>query len=135
MARMWDPTFLCLLATAAATCSNYALRVAIGTCFIGASEEAGWTLAQRGSLLGAFFWGYLLGNAGVVFIVNRWGGYRVLGAALCAWSACALFLPFAFDVGGYYGFWGCTALLGFVESVSGGRRRRYGLLVSYLDSY
>ena len=104
------------LITVSVVCHNYIIRQALATCVVAIAEEQRWDLGRRGALLGAFFYGYLLGNPLSGLALQRWSGFRVLLAALLAWSCFTAILPAALAAGGFQALWLAVAMLGFFEA-------------------
>jgi len=73
----------------------YTDRVNISVAAVAMQGDLGWTQTQKGLVLSSFFVGYLLFMLASGWLANRFGGKRVLGAAVLTWSACTLLTPLA----------------------------------------
>jgi len=71
----------------------YSDRVNISVAAVAMKEEFGWTQTQKGVVLSSFFIGYLLFMLASGWLANRYGGKRVLGLAVLAWSVFTLLTP------------------------------------------
>jgi len=87
--------FLCALACFL----NYADRINISVAIIPMSEEYCWTVTDQGTVLGAFFYGYLPMQIVGAELSKRYGGKIVLGASALWWSFFTLVTPLAADLG------------------------------------
>jgi len=82
---------LCSLAVVIA----YSDRVNISVAALAMRARFGWTPTDTGVVLASFFVGYLLFMFASGWLATRYGGRRVLGLAVIAWSACTLLTPAA----------------------------------------
>ncbi len=82
---------LCSLAVFVA----YTDRVNLAVAAVVMKPQFGWTQTQKGLVLSSFFIGYLSFMFASGWLATRFGGKRVLGAAVLAWSACTLLTPAA----------------------------------------
>ncbi len=73
----------------------YTDRVNMAVASVAMKEEFGWSQTTKGLVLASFFIGYLLFMVASGVLANRYGGKRVLGAAVAWWSACTLLTPIA----------------------------------------
>lgn len=77
----------------------YADRSNISTAIIAMAADYSWDEAEKGVVLGAFFWGYaatqLLGGRAA----DQVGGKHVLSAGVAVWSACTCITPLAASLG------------------------------------
>jgi ACS family sodium-dependent inorganic phosphate cotransporter len=71
----------------------YSDRVNISVAAVAMREEFGWTQTQKGVVLSSFFIGYMLFMLASGWLANRYGGKRVLGLAVLAWSVFTLLTP------------------------------------------
>lgn len=71
----------------------YTDRVNISVAAIAMKEHLGWSQTQKGFILAAFFVGYLLFMFVAGLLANRFGGKRVLGYSVLAWSIFTLLTP------------------------------------------
>src|SRR5215510_3554138 len=60
--------------------------------------EFGWDPAMTGTILSAFFVGYLLTQLPGGWIADRFGGKGIIGFAVVWWSFATLLTPFAYAV-------------------------------------
>ena len=80
---------LCSLAVVVA----YSDRVNIAVAAVAMKEHLGWTQSEKGLVLSSFFIGYMTFMFASGWLATRFGGRRVLGLAVIAWSACTLLTP------------------------------------------
>jgi MFS transporter, ACS family, solute carrier family 17 (sodium-dependent inorganic phosphate cotransporter), other len=73
----------------------YTDRVNIAVAAVAMRAELHWSQTVKGLVLSAFFVGYLLLQIGSGALARRFGGKRVLGAAVAWWSAFTLLTPLA----------------------------------------
>lgn len=71
----------------------YTDRVNISVAAVTMKEQLGWTQTEKGFVLSSFFIGYLLFMLASGWLATRYGGRRVLGAAVLAWSLFTLLTP------------------------------------------
>ena len=79
-------TFLCCIIA-------YTDRVNISIAAIAMKDHFGWSQTQKGFVLAAFFIGYLLFMFVAGLLANRFGGKRVVGYSVLAWSIFTLLTP------------------------------------------
>jgi ACS family sodium-dependent inorganic phosphate cotransporter len=82
---------LCFLALFIA----YTDRVNISIAAVAMREQLGWTQTTKGLVLSAFFVGYMLFMIVSGWLAHRYGGKRVLAAAVVTWSVFTLLTPWA----------------------------------------
>jgi ACS family sodium-dependent inorganic phosphate cotransporter len=82
---------LCFLALFIA----YTDRVNISVAAVAMREQLGWTQTTKGLVLSAFFVGYMLFMIVSGWLAQRYGGKRVLAAAVITWSVFTLLTPWA----------------------------------------
>jgi MFS transporter, ACS family, solute carrier family 17 (sodium-dependent inorganic phosphate cotransporter), other len=70
-------------------------RVNISVAAVAMKGHFGWSQTQKGLVLAAFFVGYVLFMFMAGLLANRFGGKRVLGCAVLAWSIVTLLTPAA----------------------------------------
>ncbi|TKR77023.1 hypothetical protein L596_018073 [Steinernema carpocapsae] len=75
-----------------------------------------WNKATQGSILSAFFWGYIASQVLGGYLAARIGGRIVLGVTILTGSVLTLLSPWAAELHVYV-FVGLRALLGFVQGV------------------
>jgi MFS transporter, ACS family, solute carrier family 17 (sodium-dependent inorganic phosphate cotransporter), other len=68
-------------------------RVNISVVAIAMKDHFGWSQTQKGLVLAAFFVGYLLFMFVAGLLANRFGGKRVVGYSVLAWSIFTLLTP------------------------------------------
>jgi MFS transporter, ACS family, solute carrier family 17 (sodium-dependent inorganic phosphate cotransporter), other len=73
----------------------YTDRVSISVAAVAMKEQLGWSQTEKGFVLSAFFVGYLLFMFLAGLLATRFGGKRVLGFSVLAWSIFTLVTPFA----------------------------------------
>jgi ACS family sodium-dependent inorganic phosphate cotransporter len=71
----------------------YTDRVNISVAAVTMKEQLGWSQTQKGLVLSAFFVGYMLFMFASGVLATRFGGKRVLGLAVLAWSILTLLTP------------------------------------------
>ncbi len=71
----------------------YSDRVNISVAAVAMKEQLGWSQTQKGLVLSAFFVGYMLFMFASGVLATRFGGKRVLGLAVLAWSVLTLLTP------------------------------------------
>ena len=70
-------------------------RVNISVAAVAMKEHFGWSQTEKGFVLAAFFVGYLLFMFAAGLLATRFGGKRVLGCSVLAWSIFTLLTPAA----------------------------------------
>lgn len=73
----------------------YTDRVNISVAAVAMKEHFGWSQTEKGVVLAAFFVGYLLFMFVAGLLANRFGGKRVVGYSVLAWSIFTLLTPSA----------------------------------------
>ena len=73
----------------------YTDRVNISVAAVAMKEDFGWTQTEKGLVLSAFFVGYLSFMFIAGLLSARYGGKRVLGCSVLAWSIVTLLTPAA----------------------------------------
>ena len=73
----------------------YTDRVNMSVAAVAMREELGWTQTIKGFVLSAFFVGYMLCMIVSGWLSSRYGGKRVLAAAVIIWSVFTLLTPWA----------------------------------------
>jgi MFS transporter, ACS family, solute carrier family 17 (sodium-dependent inorganic phosphate cotransporter), other len=76
----------------------YSDRVNISVASVAMLEELHWNETVKGTVLSAFFIGYLLFMIPAGWLAERYGGKRVLACAVIWWSVCTLITPWAASV-------------------------------------
>lgn len=71
----------------------YTDRVNISVAAVSMKEQLGWSQTEKGFVLSSFFIGYLLFMLASGWLATRYGGKRVLGIAVLAWSVFTLLTP------------------------------------------
>jgi len=71
----------------------YTDRVNISVAAVAMKEHFGWSQTEKGIVLAAFFVGYLLSMFVAGLLANRFGGRRVIGYSVLAWSIVTLLTP------------------------------------------
>lgn len=93
--RFWPIVFAC----AGAMLISYVDRVSISVAGLAMQREFGWSEATKGMVLSSFFVGYLCVQVFGGWLAHRFGGRRVLLAALIFWSVCMVLTPAAASAG------------------------------------
>ena len=91
----WPASRTVVLLCFAAVFISYLDRSNLSVAAIPMQQELGWTESVKGLVLSSFFVGYLLLQVGSGWLTNRYGGRRVLGAAVLWWSLFTLLTPLA----------------------------------------
>ena len=90
VARRWTRrgslVAMCFLACVIA----YTDRVNISVAAVSMKEDLGWSQTEKGFVLSSFFIGYMALMFASGWLATRFGGKRVLGAAVLAWSVFTL---------------------------------------------
>ena len=94
-ATRWQRRHILVALTFLACVIAYTDRVNISVAAVAMKEHFGWTQAQKGTVLAAFFVGYLLFMFVAGLLADRFGGKRVLGHSVLAWSILTLLTPAA----------------------------------------
>ena len=81
-----------------ATLVGYTDRVNISVAAVAMKEELGWSQTQKGLVLSAFFVGYMLFMLASGWLAMRFGGKRVLGLSVLAWSVVTILTPLSAQV-------------------------------------
>ena len=79
----------------------YIDRVNISVAIIPMQEQFGWSESQVGSILGSFYFGYIITMIIGGYLADKYGGKKVLGYALLIWSLFTIITPFF----AYQGLW------------------------------
>ncbi|HYB80661.1 MAG TPA: MFS transporter, partial [Mycobacterium sp.] len=82
----WPRRHILVALTFLACVIAYTDRVNISVAAVAMKEQFGWSQTQKGSVLAAFFVGYLLFMFVAGLLAQRFGGKRVLGQSVFAWS-------------------------------------------------
>ena len=77
----------------------YIDRVNISVAIIPMAEDLGWGMQQQGTVLSAFFAGYILLQVVGGRLADRYGGKAVLGAGVVLWSLFTMLTPPAAALG------------------------------------
>jgi len=91
----WPRRHILVALTFLACVIAYTDRVNISVAAVAMKEQFGWSQTQKGSVLAAFFVGYLLFMFVAGLLAHRFGGKRVLGHSVLAWSIFTLLTPAA----------------------------------------
>lgn len=93
----------------------YMDRANLSVASVTIMKEYGWNTAQWGSILSAFFVGYLVLQIPAGWLADRIGGKRVLAAGVVWWSIFTAATPLAKNLGS---MWIVRALMGVGEAVT-----------------
>ena len=93
MSSSWPRYYTVVLLLFAAVFISYIDRTNISVAAIAMKDELGWTETDKGTVLSAFFVGYLMLMAVCGALSNRYGGWLVLGIAVLWWSAWTMLTP------------------------------------------
>lgn len=94
----WPQRQVVVAYTFVACAVAYTDRVNIGVAAVAMREHFGWSQSEKGLVLSAFFVGYLLFMFVGGLIAAHFGGKRVLGWAVLAWSFFTLLTPLAAEL-------------------------------------
>jgi ACS family sodium-dependent inorganic phosphate cotransporter len=95
MLLQWPRRHVLVALTFLACVIAYTDRVNISVAAVAMREQFGWSQTQKGFVLSAFFVGYLLFMFASGLVAARFGGRRVLGCSVLAWSIFTLLTPAA----------------------------------------
>lgn len=93
----------------------YMDRANLSVASVTIMKEHGWNTAQWGSILSAFFVGYLILQIPAGWIADKIGGKRVLAVGVAWWSIFTAVTPFAKSLNS---LWIVRALMGLGEAVT-----------------
>jgi ACS family sodium-dependent inorganic phosphate cotransporter len=91
----WQRRQVVVALTLLACVIAYTDRVNISVAAVAMKEHFGWSQTQKGTVLAAFFVGYLLFMFIAGLLADRFGGKRVLSYSVLAWSIFTLLTPAA----------------------------------------
>ena len=91
--RRWGRRHTFMLLCFLALFIAYTDRVNISVAAVAMREQLGWTQTTKGFVLSAFFVGYMLFMIVSGWLASRYGGKRVLAAAVVIWSIFTLLTP------------------------------------------
>jgi MFS transporter, ACS family, solute carrier family 17 (sodium-dependent inorganic phosphate cotransporter), other len=94
----WGRRHLVVALCAIAVLIAYTDRVNMSVAAVAMRSQFGWDQAVKGTVLAAFFVGYLLCMLPAGWMANRYGGRRVLAGAVIWWSAFTVLTPLAASV-------------------------------------
>ena len=89
----WPRRYTVIVLFALSTVLCYIDRVNISIAIIPLAHAKGYSEAERGVILSAFFWGYLWPQLLGGWLADRFGGKRVLGAGVALWSLATFLTP------------------------------------------
>jgi ACS family sodium-dependent inorganic phosphate cotransporter len=104
LSQYWPRRYTLVLLSFGAVFICYMDRVNISVAIIPMATQLGWDPATQGTVLSAFFVGYLATQVLGGRLADRYGGKVVLGIGVLSWSLFTMLTPFA-------AFAGFTALL------------------------
>src|SRR5581483_10293142 len=81
------------------------------------SSDEHYDPSVQGLILSAFFWGYIWTQLGGGWMADRFGGKRVLGAGVAAWSLATLVTPPAAAIS-FGALFAARVMLGLGEGVN-----------------
>lgn len=93
----------------------YLDRANLSVASVTIMKEYGWNTAQWGSILSAFFVGYLLLQIPAGWLADKIGGKRVLASGVTWWSLFTALTPMATTLNG---MWWVRAFMGLGEAVT-----------------
>ncbi|MDB6089340.1 MAG: transporter [Gammaproteobacteria bacterium] len=93
--RAWGRRHTLLILCFLALLIAYTDRVNMSVAAVAMREQLGWTQTTKGFVLSAFFVGYMLFMIVSGWLAHRYGGKRVLAAAVVTWSVFTLLTPWA----------------------------------------
>ena len=91
----WQRRHILVALTLLACVIAYTDRVNISVAAVAMKEHFGWSQTQKGTVLAAFYLGYLLWMFVAGLMADRFGGRRLLGYSVLAWSILTLLTPAA----------------------------------------
>jgi ACS family sodium-dependent inorganic phosphate cotransporter len=91
----WPQRYVVVSLAFAASTLAYTDRVNLAVAAVAMRQQFGWSQTQKGFALSAFFVGYLAFMFVAGLLATRFGGRRLLGTAVLAWSICTLLTPIA----------------------------------------
>src|ERR1700676_5531418 len=94
----WGRRHLVVVLCAIAVLIAYTDRVNMSVAAVAMRSQFGWNQATKGTVLAAFFVGYLLCMLPAGWMANRYGGRRVLAGAVIWWSVFTVLTPLAATV-------------------------------------
>ena len=94
----WPRRHIVVTFTFLACIIAYSDRVNISVAAVAMKERFGWSQTEKGLVLSAFFVGYMLFMFIAGLLATRFGGKRVLGFSVLAWSVFTLLTPAAASV-------------------------------------
>jgi ACS family sodium-dependent inorganic phosphate cotransporter len=94
----WGRRHSLALLVAIASAIGYADRVNLSVAAIPMQQHLGWSQTVKGTVLAAFFAGYLAFMIVGGWLAGRFGGRRVVGYAVLWWSAWTLLTPLAAQI-------------------------------------
>src|SRR4029077_13647049 len=89
----WPRRYVVVVLTFFGCIVAYTDRVNISVAAVAMKEHFGWSHTQKGFVLSAFFVGYLLFMFVAGLLATRFGGKRLLGCSVAAWSIFTLLTP------------------------------------------
>ena len=95
LTEYWPRRYTLVLLSFGAVFICYMDRVNISVAIIPMSIELGWDPATQGTVLSAFFLGYLVTQVIGGRLADRFGGKVVLGIGVLSWSLFTMLTPFA----------------------------------------
>lgn len=72
---------------------SYCDRVNMSVAVVTMQQEFKWKDSDKGTVLGSFFWGYLVSQTWGATLAHRFGGKNVLGVAAILWSLLTVVVP------------------------------------------
>ena len=91
----WGRRHTLIVLCVAAMFLAYTDRVNMAVAAVAMQGEFHWSQTVKGFVLSSFFVGYMLFQVGAGALARRFGGKRVLAAAVAWWSAFTLLTPYA----------------------------------------
>jgi MFS transporter, ACS family, solute carrier family 17 (sodium-dependent inorganic phosphate cotransporter), other len=94
----WGRRHMVVVLCAIAVLIAYTDRVNMSVAAVAMRSQFGWNQATKGTVLAAFFVGYLLCMLPAGWMANRYGGRRVLAGGVIWWSIFTVLTPLAASV-------------------------------------
>uniref|UniRef100_T1HJF2 Major facilitator superfamily (MFS) profile domain-containing protein n=1 Tax=Rhodnius prolixus TaxID=13249 RepID=T1HJF2_RHOPR len=99
---------------------GYALRVNLSVGMVAMTNKdvnpnypvLNWTSSEKGTVLGAFFWGYMMTQIPAGILAGKYGPCKLLGVALLFCGLMTLLVPVAAIYGGFISVCVCRVLQG-----------------------